>query len=99
MKVEYLERKKLLDFEQEIGHEIIVQEMEKEGKVWFVAKFEGGIVRDKGALKSMANGIGDTVEEALKSLAILLSGNTLSFRDGPFKVEFKVPLLYTNIYN
>lgn len=99
MKVEYIERKTLLDFEQEIGREITVKEFEKKGEVWFTAELQGGVVRDGETLKGMASARGATVDEALKSLAVMLSGNTLSFRDGPFKVEFKVPLLYTNIYN
>jgi hypothetical protein len=96
MKINLIDYKELLDFEKEIGYELIVNELPRNKDIdspKFSARFNDLITKE-GKFSKRETGYGNTVDEALDDYALKISGKTLMTHWGiDSSVELAIPYL------
>jgi hypothetical protein len=104
MKVNSIQVKEILDFEKEIGRELIVNERfisakSRIGMNRFYVEFEKSSILGDGVLIGSA-GNGNTIDEALVNYCSIISGETLVFDEmTPDRIYIKVPKLIHTEYS
>jgi len=99
MKINLINTKEILDFEQEIGYELEVNERANPKELpRFYVSFKKGEIMEGGCLVS-AMGNGDTIDEALKDYCIQISNRRLAFNAyTPERKEIQFPkLIHTKL--
>lgn len=107
MKINYLHQRKdvptkeIMDFEKEIGIELVVTERKDTHLPRFYARFDACEVKN-GIILTGSYGFGNTVDEAIENYCKGISGELLVYQAASptQRREFKVPnLVYTKRYN
>lgn len=101
MKINRIIVREILDFEKEIGRELIIDErMTTDNNYSYSARFKGGETIDGGVLCTYS-GRGQTIDDAIRDYAKIISGQTMVFNAySKGRREVEVPILiHTKKYN